>query len=73
MAGIAELKQKVNKSLQRTDISQMNIKAALESTSVTKILGELKKRLQKGEVHYQEEYLLNEMMATFSAGSYGGK
>ncbi|MBM3241349.1 hypothetical protein FJZ31_34140 [Candidatus Poribacteria bacterium] len=66
LAEIVELKQKVNLRLQRTDISAMNIKAALESISVTQIRGAIKKRLPKGEAHYKEGYLLKEMMQTFS-------
>jgi hypothetical protein len=39
----------------------------MESISVTKIRGELKKRIHSGYAHYKEEYLLNEMMAIFSS------
>lgn len=69
LAEIVELKEKVNISLNRNNLSEMNIKAAMESISVTRIRGEIKKRLQKGEAHYKEEYLLNEIWQTFSSGS----
>ena len=66
LAEIVFLTEKVHKSLHRTDISEMKIKAAMESLSVTNIRGDLTKRLQQGEAHYKEDYLLNDMMQTFS-------
>lgn len=66
LAEVSEIRPKVNLSLNRTDISEMNINAALESISFKQIRGEIRKRLSKGEAHYKEEYLLSEMMHSFS-------
>jgi transposase-like protein len=64
LAKISELKQNVNASLNRKDLSDMNIKAALEAISVKQIRDVITRQLSKGEAHYHEEYLLKEMMSS---------
>jgi len=68
LAKISNLTLRVNERLNRTDLSQMNITTALESISFKQIRGEIGQCLEKGEAHYKEEYLLEEMMSSFSSG-----
>jgi len=44
----------------------MNIKAALENISFKQLRGTIRRQIKQGEAHYNEEYLINEMMQTFS-------
>lgn len=67
LAGQAELAQRVNASLGRKDITASNISAALEQIPCAPVLGTLQKQLEKGEAHYKESYLLEEMMRSFSS------
>jgi len=67
LALVSEVAQKVNVILNRADISEMNIQSALESISFKEVRGTIQKRLAKGEAHYKEQYLLDEMMRTFSS------
>jgi transposase-like protein len=67
LANISELSCRVNNRLKRNDISDQNIKVALESISYFQVRGEITSRLSKGKAHYKEEYLLSEMIATFSS------
>ena len=69
LAKISELSDRVNNRLSRNDISPQNVKAALESISFIKVRGEIQKRLSKGEAHLKEEYLLSEMINSFSSES----
>lgn len=69
-----ELGRRVNARLRREDLSAANLEAALEQISCREVRRVLRKQLAKGEVHYQEEYLLEEMLRTFSgeAGQRAG-
>ena len=69
LAKTSELAVRVNARLMRDDISRENINAALEGISCQEIRGVIRGQLSSGEAHYKEEYLLAEMMTTFSSDS----
>jgi len=62
LATVIALKERVNQNLKRSDISDVNIRTAMEQISVNQIRQPLLKQLSSGEAHYKEEYLLSEMM-----------
>ena len=64
LAEISELSQRVNARLGRDDLSPDNIKAALDQIPCSEIRATLRKQIASGEAHYQEEYLLGEMMSS---------
>jgi len=64
---ISDLTLRVNQRTNRIDLSHQNITAALESISFKQLRGEICQCLEKGEAHYKEEYLLEEMMSSFSS------
>ena len=74
LAAVSDLTPRVNARLMRDDISRENINAALEGISCQEIRGVIRGQLSSGEAHYKEEYLLAEMMTSFSseAGSAAG-
>ena len=59
--------ERVNERLSREDLSESNIEAALDQISSGELRREVRKRLVRGEVHYKEAYLLEEMMTTLSS------
>jgi transposase-like protein len=67
LASKSDIAIRVNKNLGRTDINPSNIEAGLEQISCNAVLPAVKKQLEKGEIHYKEEYLLSEMMKSNSA------
>ncbi|MEW6619776.1 MAG: hypothetical protein AB1422_10650 [bacterium] len=69
-----ELCQEVKRRLSRDDLTEMNIQAALEQIPYEPLYRRLREQLNKGEVHYQEDYLLQEVMNSFSScgGEQGG-
>lgn len=67
LATIRELQQRVNARLGRDELSEANIKAALEQIPYQHIRAILLKQIASGEVHYQEEYLLEEIMTSSSS------
>ncbi len=69
LADIKELQQRVNIRLGRNDLSGANIQAALEQISCHHIREAIREQIAKGKAHYQEEYLLEEMMKSQSNGS----
>jgi hypothetical protein len=69
LATISDLRENVNHRLQRTDLSNANIKAGLEQIPASDLRDSISRKMQKGKAHYKEEYLLNEMMQTFASES----
>ena len=61
LAETGELQQRVNAQLKQKgiskDISSANIRVALDQISSQEIREAVKKQIDKGEAHYQEEYL----------------
>jgi len=66
LAEIKELVEKTNIRLGRTDLTEANIVAALEQISCNHIRGAIIGQISKGKAHYQEKYLLEEMMISQS-------
>ena len=66
LAKLDELQQRVNARLSREDQTLANIRVALEQIPYTQIRDTINDQLDKGKVHYQEEYLLTEMMRSLS-------
>ena len=66
LAKIVELQQRVNARLGRDDLLTINIKAALAQIPYGIVRDFIRKQIASGEAHYQEERLLEEMMASAS-------
>jgi transposase-like protein len=62
LAKLVELRDRVNTRLRRTDLTTANIKVALKRISCGQIRNSMLSQLAKGKAHYQESYLLTEMM-----------
>jgi transposase len=62
LASRNEIAATVNQKLERTDITPSNVDAGLEQISSKAVLPAVKKQVERGEAHYKEAYLLNEMM-----------
>jgi transposase-like protein len=62
LAKLVELRDRVNQRLGRNDLTESNMKVALEQISYQEIRDAMLSQLAKGKAHYQEEYLLTEMM-----------
>ena len=73
LAEIGELQQRVNAKLRRDNLSGVNINVALEQISYRTVRDAIRKQISRGKAHYQEEYLLQEMMASASCGDIGEK
>ncbi len=71
LAKLTELQERVNTKLGRKDLTSVNIKAALEQISYAEIRDAILNQLANGEAHYQESYLLTEMMEFDKAMSMG--
>ena len=69
LAEIGELQQLVNAKLGRDDLSSANIKMALEQIPYSTVRDAIRKQIANGKAHYQEEKLLQEMMASASCAS----
>jgi transposase-like protein len=69
-----ELVKSVNQRLNRQDLNEANITAALESISLAEVRPVLRRQLKAGTVQYKESSLLETMMATMSpeAGELAG-
>lgn len=70
LAEMKELADGANKALGRKDLTLANVKVALEQISCHQIRGAIQKQIAKGEAHYQETYLLTEMI---ESGNASGK
>ncbi len=62
LAGPAALAPRVNAQLGRNDLRVVNIEDALEQIACVPVLRTLRRQLEAGHVHYQEAYLLTEML-----------
>jgi hypothetical protein len=71
LAKLVELGDRVNERLGRNDLKSANMKVALEQIPYVQIRDAILSQLAKGKAHYQEEYLLTEMMN--SGNSIGAK
>ena len=68
LAKLIELQERANSRLGRKDLTLANIKAALKQISYQQIRDSMLSQLSQGKAHYQEEYLLTEMMESSKAG-----
>jgi transposase-like protein len=66
LAGPTELLARVQKRLGRNDLNAANIESALEHISCVPVLRTLRRQLEAGQVHYQEAWLLTELLETRS-------
>ena len=57
---------RVQQRLDRPDLSAANIASALEQISCVPVLRTLRRQLEAGQVHYQEAWLLTELLETRS-------
>jgi transposase-like protein len=62
LAGLTELVSRVNARLGRTDLTAANMEGALEQISCVPVLRTLRRQLTTGQVHYQEAWLLTELL-----------
>jgi len=74
LVGATELAQRVNEQMGRSDLTAANMRAALEHISYAQVRPVLHQQVAAGKVHYQETYLLEEMMESLStqAGQEAG-
>jgi len=66
LAGSPELAERVNAQLRRHDLSEANVRAALEQIPCTVVLGTLRRQLAAGQAHYKEDDLLEELLVNGS-------
>lgn len=71
LASLKELQERVNARLERKDLTEANIKAALEQISFSQIRDAIQSQISRGKAHYREEYLLTEMMESNEANVTG--
>jgi len=62
LAGPTELVSRVNARLDRTDLTAANMEGALEQISCVPVQRTLRRQLTTGQVHYQEAWLLTELL-----------
>lgn len=67
LAGPTELLCRVNAQLGRRDLTVANIDSALEQISCRQVLRVLRRQLEAGQMHYQEAYLLAELLESVSS------
>lgn len=67
LASLKELQERVNARLERKDLTEANMKAAMEQISYIDIRDAIQNQLASGKAHYQESYLLSEMMESGNA------
>lgn len=63
LADVEVLRRRVEVGLGRTDLSEQNIRVALDQISYGQMRGVLRGQLEVGQVHYEEEALLEEMLS----------
>lgn len=64
---VGVLRDRVGALLGREDLSEANIQAALDQISCRELRRVMRRQLDRGEAHYKEAYLLEEMTATLSS------
>src|SRR2546430_16067910 len=62
LAGPTELLARIQKRLGRNDLNAANIESALEHISCVPVLRTLRRQLEAGQGHYQEAWLLTELL-----------
>jgi transposase-like protein len=67
LAGPTELLSRVNAQLGRRDLTVANMDSALEQISCRQVLRVLRRQLEAGQMHYQEAYLLAELLQSVSS------
>jgi transposase-like protein len=67
LAGPTELLSRVNAQLGRRDLTMANMDSALEQISCRQVLRVLRRQLEAGQMHYQEAYLLAELLQSVSS------
>jgi transposase-like protein len=72
LAGPTELLARVQQRLARQDLSVANLESALEQISCVPVRRTLRRQLEVGEVHYQEAWLLTELLESRSAPAVSG-
>jgi transposase-like protein len=65
-ANCGQLQARANARLERGDLTERNVQEAMDLISVRPFRQAIHRQLAKGEAHYQEQYLLNEMMTALS-------
>ncbi len=71
LAKLLELSERVNAKLERKDLTEANIKVAMEQIPYEQIRNAILNQLASGKAHYQESYLLSKMMESSKARSVG--
>ena len=66
LAGPTELLPRVQRQLGRQDLSVANIESALEQISCVPVRRTLRRQIEAGQVHYQEAWLLTELLESQS-------
>jgi hypothetical protein len=64
---LIELRDRVNARLGRNDLTSANMRVALEQIPYQQIRDVILSQLAQGEAHYQEEYLLTQIMESNNA------
>jgi transposase-like protein len=67
LSKLLELRERVNARLGRKDLTEANVKVALEQIPYDQIRNAILNQLSSGKAHYQESYLLSEMMESSKA------
>ena len=71
LAKLVELRERVNAKLERNDLTEANMKVAMEQIPYDEIRNAILNQLASGKSHYQESYLLSEMMESSQARVVG--
>jgi hypothetical protein len=69
LAKLVELRERVNSKLGRKDLTEANMKVAMEHIPYDQIRNAILNQLASGKAHYQESYLLSEMMESSKSGT----
>jgi transposase-like protein len=64
-----DIQKRVNELLGRRDISAQNVQAALEQISCKEIRAIIRKQLERGEIHYSQEYVISRLFEMVLATS----
>lgn len=72
LAGPTELLARVQQRLARRDLSVANIESALQQISCVPVLRTLRRQFEAGQVHYEEAWLLTELLESQSTPAVSG-
>ncbi|MBM3210630.1 DDE-type integrase/transposase/recombinase [Candidatus Poribacteria bacterium] len=73
LANMKDLREKVNIRLGRKDLTSANLKVAIDQISYEQIKPSLERQIQKGQVQYKEQYLIEEMMKSKASAATIGE